>query len=90
MADYIRPTLANPLTGLARGKFPKVLTSTPDDFGSEKPTLYRHPTAKHDSIQNSARRKPIGSTATLAVLKFGGHGREAREERERRRRITRA
>ena len=32
-------------------------------------------------IQNSARRKPIGSTPTLAVLNFGGHGRGGREAR---------
>ena len=51
---------------------PKVLTSAPADLGGKKPTLYRHPTAEHDPIQNSARRKPIGSTATLAVLKFRG------------------
>jgi hypothetical protein len=48
------------------------LTSAPADLGGKKPTLYRHPTAEHDPIQNSARRKPIGSTATLAVLKFRG------------------
>ena len=48
----------------------EVLTSALADLGGKKPTLYRHPTAEHEPIQNSARRKPIGSTANLAVLKF--------------------